>query len=227
MRASSAHYGTLVPGSSGRPSLAVGSGVPTGERAGGSARGGGRPAPRPAPRRRSHGGAPRLRAEDQQVGCGELGRASGVGGGGGWVWRGPRALQRGPGPAARASPGPQGVRRLRGSLCPQWRPPRLSTPTPRLPAPQQKELARRPRRSRPHSPPPPPLTAPGAPRPSRRLHTRACTRSLRPQCKVVGRGTREHPVFPGSSVGALSLAPEVDGWSYPYYALCMGLAFSS
>lgn len=35
VRASSAHYGTLVPGCGGRPSLAVGSGEPTGERAGG------------------------------------------------------------------------------------------------------------------------------------------------------------------------------------------------
>lgn len=107
--------------------------------------GGGRPAPRPAPRRRSHGGAPRLRSEDQQVRGGEPGRAPGVRG---WVWRGPRALPRGPGPAVRAPPGPQGVRQLGGSLCPQSRPPRRSTPTPRLRAPQQKELAWRPRRSR-------------------------------------------------------------------------------
>lgn len=119
------------------------------------------------------------------------GRVPGVGG---WVWRGPRALPRGPGPAARASPGPQGVRQLGGSLCPQSRPPRRSTPMPRLRAPQQKELAWRPRRSRSHRSPL--LTAPRAPRPPQRLRTHACTGTLRPQCKVTGCGTWEHPTYP-------------------------------
>lgn len=73
---------------------------------------GGRPAPRSAPRRRSHGGAPRLRAEDQQVRGGEPGRVSGGGGGSGRVGvaRPPGLARRDPRPAARASPGPQGVR---------------------------------------------------------------------------------------------------------------------
>lgn len=159
---------------------------------------GGRPAPRSAPRRRSHGGAPRLRAEDQQVRGGEPGRVSGGGGVGvgGWVWRGPRAW---PGAVRGLQPAPRQARRacgcqLGGSLCPQWSPLRRSTPTPRLPAPQQKELARRPRRSRPH--PPPPLTAPRVSPPHRRLCTRACTCTLRPQCKVAGFGTRGHPASP-------------------------------
>lgn len=188
-----------------------------GARAG--ARGGGRP----APRRRSHGGAPRLRAEDQQVRGGEAGR--GLAGWEGGCGAAPRAWPRHPGPAARASPGPQGVRQPGGSLCPQSSPPRRSTPTPLLPAPQQKELARRPRRSRPH--PPPPLTAPGVPGPHQRLCTRACTRTQRPQCKVAGCGTPEHPASPVGSVGVLSLAPEEDGWPDPHCALSMGLMFTS
>lgn len=40
------------------------------------------------------------------------------------------------------------------------------------------------------------LTAPRAPRPPQRLRTHACTRTPRPQCKVVGCGTWEHPTYP-------------------------------
>lgn len=203
MRASSAHYGTLVPGSGGRPSLAVGSGEPTGERAGG--REGGRASesarkeaaqPRAQPRaaaamaeRRAFAQKISRYAAGNRAGC----RGVGVGG---WVWRGPRAW---PGAVRGLQPAPRQARRawgsqLGGSLCPQWSPLRRSTPTPRLPAPQQKELARRPRRSRPH--PPPPLTAPRVPPQHRRLCTRACTCTLRPQCKVAGFGTRGHPASP-------------------------------
>lgn len=42
----------------------------------------------------------------------------------------------------------------------------------------------------------PPLTAPRAPRPPQRLRTHACTRTLRPQCKVVGYETWKHPTYP-------------------------------
>lgn len=178
-------------------------GARTGARGGGEGGEEGRLAPRPAPRRRSHGGAPRLRSEDQQVRGGEPSRAPGMGG---WVWRGPRALPRGPGPAARASPGPQGVRQLGGSLCPQSRPPRRSTPTPRLRAPQQKELARRPRRSRSHpsdsTPGAPP--APAAPHPRLHTHTEAAVQS----CGLRNMGA---PHLPVGSVGAHSLATEEDG----------------
>lgn len=198
VRASSAHYGTLVPRSSGRPSLAVGSGEPTGERAGGSANGSARrrrppspassPASSPAPPQPWRSAAPSLRrSAGTRRGArpGPRGARVGVARPTGLAARSRACSPRPARPAGRAA-----ARRFFVSAVASS--PALHAHAPAPGAPTKGTGVEATALTHPS----PPLTAPRTPRPPQRLRTHACTGTLRPQCKVMGCGTWEHPTYP-------------------------------